>query len=216
MPGLLVSLCDPNEAVGTLTNRERPVISVREILTVGNPLLRVPARRLSRDELLLASTQAMIDDLVETMFDAHGAGLAAPQIGWPVQVAAVCVKDNPRYPYKPNIPLTIFVNPEIRVRTSRTAMINEGCLSLPGWRGEVERFMEIFVKAWDRSGKELNFDVSGLTAATYQHEFDHLQGMLFVDRVTDSTTFMTWKNFERYHRQAFESRARKLVTEFGM
>ena len=91
-------------------------------------------------------------------------------------------------------------------------MINEGCLSLLSWRGEVERFMEISVKAWDRSGKE-RFDVSGLTAATYQHEFDHLQGMLFNE--SDPTTFMTWKTASDIP-PGFESRARKLMAEFGM
>ena len=191
-------------------------MAIRKILTVGDPLLRVPARRLTRTELSSPVTQALIDDLIETMFDANGAGLAAPQIGWPVQVAAVCVQDNPRYPYKPNIPLTVFVNPEIISRTDRTAVINEGCLSLPGWRGEVERQMEITVKAWGRDGSTMCFDVSGLSAATYQHEFDHLHGRLFVDRVTDSTTFMSWVNFERYHRTAFESRARSLVRQYGM
>ena len=191
-------------------------MGVRKILTVGNPLLRVPARRLSKAELLDPNTQRLIDDLIDTMFDAHGAGLAAPQIGWPVQVAAVCVQNNPRYPYKPNIPLTVFVNPQIQYRTEATALINEGCLSLPGWRGEVERSMEITVSAWDRQAQSIELDVNGLTAATYQHEFDHLHGRLFVDRVRSSTSFMSWANFEQYHRTAFEARARKIVARYGM
>ncbi len=190
-------------------------MSVRPILTVGDPLLRMPARRLTMEELQRSSTQSLIDDLVETMIHANGAGLAAPQVGWPVQVAAVCVQDNPRYPYKPNIPLTIFVNPVITARSEDRAWINEGCLSVPGWRGEVSRLMEVSVEALDRHGQKITFDVSGLTAATYQHEFDHLEGRLFLDRVTDSTTFMSWTNFESIHRTRFEKRARHLVNLYG-
>ncbi len=190
-------------------------MSIRPILTVGDPLLRMPARRLTLEELQRPSTQTLIDDLVETMIHANGAGLAAPQVGWPVQVAAVCVQDNPRYPYKPNIPLTIFVNPVIIARSKDRALINEGCLSVPGWRGEVSRLMEISVEALDRHGEIMKFDVSGLTAATYQHEFDHLEGRLFLDRVTDSTTFMSWTNFERIHRTRFEVRARRIVGVYG-
>jgi peptide deformylase len=175
----------------------------------------MPARRLTLEELQRPSTQTLIDDLVETMIHANGAGLAAPQVGWPVQVAAVCVQDNPRYPYKPNIPLTIFVNPVIIARSKDRALINEGCLSVPGWRGEVSRLMEISVEALDRHGEIMKFDVSGLTAATYQHEFDHLEGRLFLDRVTDSTTFMSWTNFERIHRTRFEVRARRIVGVYG-
>ena len=191
-------------------------MTIHNILTIGDPLLRVPARSLTQVELTSSETQRLIDDLVETMKHANGAGLAAPQIGWPVQVAVVCVQDNPRYPYKPNIPLTVFVNPKITPRSRQTAAINEGCLSVPNWRGEVERQMEITVQALDRHGRPLRLEVSGLTAATYQHEFDHLHGRLFVDRVADSTSFMTWANFEAFHRNAFERRARALVSRFGM
>ncbi|MGB0646891.1 MAG: peptide deformylase [Bradymonadia bacterium] len=190
-------------------------MSVREILTIGDPLLRMPARRLRSKELRRKDTQALIDDLVETMHHANGAGLAAPQVGWPVQIAAVHVQDNPRYPYKPNIPLTVFVNPVIHLRGEDTALINEGCLSVPGWRGEVPRYMQITVEALDRDGNPIKFDVNGLSAATYQHEFDHLQGRLFVDRVMDPTSFMTWAQFERVHRRRFEHRARALVERYG-
>ena len=188
---------------------------MRDILTIGDPLLRMPARRLRLEELGRRETQALIDDLVETMHCANGAGLAAPQVGWPVQIAAVHVQDNPRYPYKPNIPLTVFVNPVIHIRSEASAFINEGCLSVPGWRGEVNRYMNITVEAHDRDGHPIKFDVNGLSAATYQHEFDHLQGRLFVDRVSDPTSFMTWAQFERVHRRRFEDRVRRLVDQYG-
>ena len=173
-------------------------MSVRPILTVGDPLLRMPARRLTVEELQRSSTQSLIDDLVETMIHANGAGLAAPQVGWPVQVAAVCVQDNPRYPYKPNIPLTIFVNPVITARSEDRAWINEGCLSVPGWRGEVSRLMEVSVEALDRHGQKITFDVSGLTAATYQHEFDHLNGILYTSRLAHKNAFGYSEEIEKY------------------
>ena len=190
-------------------------MALRTILTVGDPLLRMPARRVRPEVSREPDTQRLIDDLIETMLHANGAGLAAPQVGWPVQIAAVCVRDNPRYPYKPNIPLTVFVNPVITHRTDDKAWINEGCLSVPGWRGEVARFMQVTVDALDRYGAPMKFDVNGLTAATYQHEFDHLEGRLFLDRVEDSTTFMSWANFEAIHRKRFEKRARRIVSRYG-
>jgi peptide deformylase len=88
-------------------------MTIRKIATIGHPVLRKVAAKLTRDELALPETQRFIDDLVETMFDANGAGLAANQIFEPLQICAICVKDNPRYPYKPNYPLTVLVNPEL-------------------------------------------------------------------------------------------------------
>ena len=190
-------------------------MAVRDILTIGNPLLRIPARQLSLDEISHPATQTLIDDLIETMKFANGAGLAAPQVGWPVQVAAICVNDNPRYPYKPNIPLTVLINPKITVLSPFTEYINEGCLSVPKWRGEVPRFMTVRVDALDRLGTPLVVEAKGLTAATFQHEVDHLHGRLFVDRVADGTTFMTWDNFDRFHRDRFEFRAKRIVEKYG-
>jgi peptide deformylase len=190
-------------------------MAIRKIATLGHPVLREVARPISRDTLALSATQRLIDDLVETMFDANGAGLAANQIYEPVQVCAVHVKDNPRYPYKPNIPLTILVNPEITPLTEETFGNYEGCLSVPNLRGEVPRFTHVRVRAWGREGEALDFEAKGLTAGTYQHEVDHLAGKLFVDRVTDTKTLSTWADFERYHMAGFVERAKAIVARFG-
>jgi peptide deformylase len=190
-------------------------VPIRKIATIGHPVLREVARPLTREELASKEMQRLIDDLIETMFDANGAGIAANQIYEPVQICALHVKDNPRYPYKPNIPLTVLVNPEVTPLTEETFGNYEGCLSVPNLRGEVPRFTRARVKAWDRTGKELDYEVKGLTAGTYQHEVDHLRGKLFVDRVTDTTTLSTWADFERYRMAEFVERARALVARFG-
>ena len=190
-------------------------MSLLKIATIGHPVLREVSRTLSRQELGEPATQAFIDDLVETMRDAKGAGLAANQVYRPVQICAIEVSDNPRYPYKPNIPLTILVNPVLEPMGSERFANYEGCLSVPDLRGEVARYVEVRVRAWDRTGRDLDFVVRGLSAGTFQHEVDHLQGKLFVDGVADTRTLTSWKEFERHGQAAFIERARALVARFG-
>jgi peptide deformylase len=190
-------------------------VTVREILTIGHPGLRQRAREVGREELASAEVQGLIDDLVDTMRDAHGAGLAATQVGVPLRVAVVEVRHNPRYPYKPPIPLTVVVNPVVEPIGDELVTINEGCLSVPDLRGEVQRHVTIRLHRWDREGHEHDEVVRGLTAGTYQHELDHLDGRLFVDRVTDTTTLMTWEQFERFHRDAFVARITEFVARVG-
>ncbi len=98
-------------------------MAILKIATIGHPVLREVARPLSPEELASSDTQRFIDDLVETMFDANGAGIAANQVFRPIRVAVICVKDNPRYPYKPNWPLTILVNPAV-TKTTDDAFTN--------------------------------------------------------------------------------------------
>ncbi|MFO7157030.1 MAG: peptide deformylase [Pseudomonadota bacterium] len=190
-------------------------MTLLKIATVGHPVLRTPAREVSREELLSERMQRFIDDLVETMRDANGAGLAANQVFEPVRICAIEVGDNPRYPYKPKIPLTILVNPKIEPLTDETFENYEGCLSVPDLRGVVRRHVEIRVRAWDRYGQEIDQVVRGLSAGTFQHEVDHLDGKLFLDRVEDPRTLCTWANFERYHKAAFVERVQALVARFG-
>jgi len=190
-------------------------MSVREIVTVGHPVLRERAREITPGELASRDVQTLIDDLVDTMRHANGAGLAANQIGVPLRVAVIEVNDNPRYPYKPRIPLTIVVNPVLEPLGTETVAINEGCLSVPNLRGEVDRFVEVRVRFLDREGREHDEIRRGLTAGTFQHECDHLDGRLFLDRVTDPTTFTTWEQFERYHRAAFVERITEFVSRVG-
>jgi peptide deformylase len=178
-------------------------------------VLRQVARAITKEELASAKVQTFIDDLVETMHDANGAGLAANQVHEPIRICAIEVKNNPRYPYKPNFPLTILVNPVVTPTTDETFQNYEGCLSVPNLRGEVRRFAGVHVRAWDRDGKDVELDVLGLTAGTFQHEVDHLDGKVFLDRVEDTATLATWADFERYHMAAFVERAKALVAKYG-
>lgn len=189
-------------------------MSIRKIAQIGHPVLRETAREVTREELATPATQAFIDDLIETMRDADGAGLAAIQIYEPIRICAIEVRDNPRYPYKPKIPLTVLVNPILTPVGDEQFENYEGCLSVPNLRGVVRRFVHLHVKAWDRHGSEIDETVHGLKAGTYQHEVDHLNGKVFLDRA-DPSTFSTWAEFDRHHKAAFVERANALVARVG-
>jgi peptide deformylase len=190
-------------------------VSVRPIVTVGHPVLRERAREVTVEELASAETQQLIDDLIDTMRHANGAGIAANQIGERVRIATIEVSDNPRYPYKPRIPLTVVVNPVIEMLDDELVEINEGCLSVPDLRGSVMRHVNVRVRYLDRDGVAHNEIKRGLTAGTFQHECDHLDGVLFIDRVTNPHTFTTWEQFERFHRAAFVERITEFVARVG-
>lgn len=190
-------------------------MSLLKIAQIGHPVLRQTARTLTEEELASSEIQSFIDNLVETMRDANGAGLAATQVYNPVQICAIEVKDNPRYPYKPNIPLTVMVNPVITILSEETFENFEGCLSVPNLRGRVMRSAEIRVGFLDRDGQPHEREVRGITAGTYQHEVDHLFGKIFVDHVFDSKSLCTWTEFERHHRDTFVKEAEAIVARWG-
>ena len=178
-------------------------MSVREVTTVGDPILRRRASEMLIEELHAPETQRLIDDLIETRRAAGGAGLAATQIGELKRIAVVEVDEHTRYPYKPLVPLAVIVNPVIEPVSDEQLIINEGCLSVPGLRGDVERHARIRVHYLDREGERHEQLVEGLTAGTFQHETDHLDGILFLDRVSDPRSFSTWEQFERHHQEEF-------------
>lgn len=190
-------------------------MALRKIATIGHPVLREVARPVTAAELASPKVQAFIDDLIETMHDANGAGIAATQVYEPIRICVIEIRNNPRYPYKPNFPLTLLVNPTVTPTTDETFMNYEGCLSVPNLRGEVRRFAGVRVSAMNRSGEPLDFEVRGLTAGTFQHEVDHLDGKLFLDRVEDTRTLATWADFERFHMASFVERARAIVAKYG-
>ena len=189
-------------------------MAIRKIAQIGHPVLRQRAREVTREELATPAMQQFIDDLVETMRDADGAGLAAIQVYEPIRICAVEVRNNPRYPYKPQIPLTILVNPVLTPVGEEQFSNYEGCLSVPNLRGMVKRFVHLRVKAWDRHGTPIEEVVHGLKSATYQHEVDHLNGHIFVDRA-DPSTFTTWTEFDRHHKARFVEQVPELVARVG-
>ncbi len=190
-------------------------MSLLKIAQIGHPVLRQRAREVTREDLATPERQRFIDDLIETMRDANGAGLAAIQVHEPARIFVVEVENNPRYPYKPKIPLTVVVNPVIEPLTGETFENYEGCLSVPNLRGVVDRYAEIRLTGWDRHGEPIDRVYRGLTAGTFQHEKDHLDGMIFVDRVKDPRTLCTWAEFDRFHKQAFVDRIVPFIQRMG-
>jgi peptide deformylase len=183
---------------------------IRAIVTVGDPVLRERAREVSPEELRSPEVQALIDDMIETKRAANGAGIAANQVGETLRIAIVEVEEgNPRYPYKPAVPLTVVVNPELEPVGDATVDIVEGCLSVPDLRGAVPRYEAVRVRYLGRDGEPHEEIRRGLTAGTFQHEVDHLDGILFLDRVADPTTFSTWEHTD------FEARGRAIVERLG-
>jgi peptide deformylase len=176
-------------------------LAIRKIAQLGEPVLRRVALAVRPEDLALPRTQALIDDLIETMHDADGAGLAAPQVYESVRIAVIEVKDNPRYPGVGPIPLTVLVNPVLTPAPmedeSDVIEMFEGCLSVTSVRGRVRRPRRVQVSALDRSGAPISFTWEGFNAAVVQHETDHLDGVLFVDRADPkSLTFL--REYERY------------------
>jgi peptide deformylase len=191
-------------------------VARREIVKLADPVLRERAQEVSAEQLASGRVQGLIDDMIETMRAASGAGLAANQVGELLRIAVVEVAGrNERYPYKPPIALTVIVNPVIEPLDDERFEINEGCLSVPDVRGPVLRRVNVLLRYLDRDGIEHEDVRRGLTAGTFQHEVDHLDGVLFLDRVADPATLTTWDEFERDERPAFEARARKLVARVG-
>lgn len=191
-------------------------MSVRPIAEVGHPVLRERAREVATEELRSPEVQGLIDDMIDTVRAASGAGLAANQVHELLRVAVVEVRGgNPRYPYKPPIPLTVMVNPVLEPLGDETVEINEGCLSVPDLRGDVPRLVAVRVRYLDREGVERADVRRGLAAGTFQHEVDHLDGVLFLDRVRDPSTFTTWEQFDRHHRDEFVARAKALEERAG-
>lgn len=185
------------------------------IAKLGDPILRQVAAEIPTSDILSGDVQSFIDDLIQTKREANGAGIAAPQVSKSWRVFVVEVQDNPRYPYKPNYPLTVVINPIVTLLTEERFMNFEGCLSIPDLRGELPRCPEIRVQGLDRNARPLDFQVRGITAGTFQHENDHLDGVLFVDHVVDSRTLCTWDEFQKHYEHEFRDRVATIVGRFG-
>ncbi len=155
---------------------------------MGHPTLRRVARPLQSHELSGEPVRELLADMVDTLHHAGGIGLAAPQVNASVRLAIIEIPGgNSRYGEIPAMPLTIFVNPEIQVLAGELAGYWEGCLSVPGLRGFVERPQHVRVHALDLQGNAFELELKGFLATVFQHEFDHLDGKLYIDRLKDSS-----------------------------
>jgi peptide deformylase len=174
-------------------------MAVREIIRMGHPTLRKRARELSDTEIGSAAVRRLVEDMVDTLHDAGGIGLAAPQIDEPVRLAIIEIPGGPsRYGEIPAMPLTVFVNPHIEVVDPARAGYWEGCLSVPGLRGFVERPQHVHVRARDLANRPIELELKGFLATVFQHEFDHLDGRLYIDRMDDPTRLMFEEEYLKY------------------
>lgn len=176
----------------------RTPMSILKVARLGNPVLRRVAENLSPDQLSSPLLQKLIDDMIETMREYNGVGLAANQIHEALQIAVLEVADNPRYPEKTTVPLSVLINPKIELLSEEMEEDWEGCLSVPDLRGSVPRYKEIRVRALDRGGAKLDFVASGFHARVIQHEWDHLNGKVYLDRMRDLSTLTHLQEFARF------------------
>lgn len=165
---------------------------VRPIVRLGHPALRTPARPIPPALIAEPDFQALIDDMVETMHDARGVGLAAPQIGEDIQLFVYQAAG------PPEIPLHVIINPLITPQGRELVYDWEGCLSIPDLRGLVPRHPAIRIQGLDREGHPLDYSAHGFEARIVQHEYDHLNGVVFLDRMRDLRSLAFFEEWEDY------------------
>jgi peptide deformylase len=188
---------------------------IRQIVQIGNPALRVIANVVEESQIASKEIQGLIDDLIETMRHANGAGLASTQIAVPYRICVIEVNKNPRYPYKPDIPLTVLINPKVTFLTEERINVYEGCLSVPNLRGRVDRCPEVLIEGLDRDGQSLSFVAKGISAGTFQHELDHLDGLVFTDRMNDASSLTTIDEFVENQEEEFKQQVISIVKNYG-
>jgi len=172
---------------------------IMKVARIGNPIVRTEAAPVAAQELRSEAFQRLIDDMIETMREYSGVGLAATQVHVAKRVAVLEVAHtHPRYPDAPLIPLEVLVNPEILEYSEETESDWEGCLSVPDLRGSVPRSLRLKVRALDRDGRERVYTPENFHARIIQHEFDHLNGGVYLDRMTDLKSLSFTDEFQRY------------------
>ncbi|MGE0821105.1 MAG: peptide deformylase [Candidatus Binatia bacterium] len=173
-------------------------MAILKVARLGHPVLRQVAAPVAPQQIAQPQFQQFIDDMIETMHEYDGVGLAAPQVHVSLQVAVLEVTKHPRYPDAPSIPLTVLINPRVTMTTEETLDGWEGCLSIPEMRGIAPRYRELRVEARDRHGQALDFVAKDFHARVIQHEYDHLQGKVYVDRMPSLETLTHLLEWQRY------------------
>ena len=175
-------------------------MAIRKIIRMGHPLLRKEAKKVPISKIKSHEISSLIKDMRETMKSSDGIGLAAPQIGVSLQLAIIEIpEDSHRYPgTKKSEPLIIF-NPKIKILDKKVQGYWEGCLSVPGLRGLVERPRKIRVDFFNENAEEVSMELEGFLSTVFQHEIDHLFGKLYVDRMKDTQKFSYTEEYDKYH-----------------
>jgi peptide deformylase len=168
---------------------------ILQIIQLGDPILRSPAQVIDdiRDERI----QKLIDDLIATVGQANGVGIAAPQVALSYRLFIVASHPNPRYPNAPSITPTPMINPQILAHSTEVVKGWEGCLSIPGIRGYVPRYQTIEVEYTNRDGKLQKQELTDFVARIFQHEYDHLDGIVFLDRLDSMQDIMTEQEYQK-------------------
>ena len=173
-------------------------MAILKVARLGHPVLRQQAEPVAPADIRSAHVQQLIDDMIETMHEYDGAGLAANQVHVPRRIAVIEVGKNPRYPDAPEIPLTVVINPVVTPLTEETEDGWEGCLSVPDMRGVVPRYTGVRLECLDREGKAVDLVAKEFFARVIQHETDHLNGIVYVDRIRDMRTLSHIAEWQRY------------------
>ena len=174
-------------------------MAIRKVARMGHPVLRQKARELTREEILSPEIARLIEDMVETMEEYGGIGLAAPQVHESIQLAIIGFEEeSARYPDMGEQPLSVFINPRITVLDTTEQGFWEGCLSVPELRGLVHRPRKIQVDYLDHQAKPQKIVAEGFLATVFQHELDHLAGVLFIDRLKDTSKLAFLDEYQRY------------------
>lgn len=163
-------------------------MAILKVARLGHPVLRQVAKPVAPAEIRTPEIQRLITDMIETMREYDGAGLAATQVHELKQIAVLEVQANPRYPDAPHIPLLVLVNPVVTPLTDEMEEDWEGCLSVPDMRGRVPRYTAVRLECSDRDGQRVELVAKDFFARVIQHETDHLNGIVYVDRMRDLST----------------------------
>ena len=177
-------------------------MAIRKIIRMGHPSLRTLAGNVPEDFIGSDEMNRLLVDMTDTLRDYGGVGLAAPQIDEPLRMAIIEVPGGPsRYGEIEAIPLTVFFNPVIEIVNPEVAGYWEGCLSVPGLRGFVERPQHVVVRHTNLQGQPAELELKGFLATVVQHEFDHLEGRLYIDHITDTTKLVFEEEWLKFPQQ---------------
>jgi peptide deformylase len=171
---------------------------ILKVARLGHPIIRTATQPVDPAVIKTSQFQRLLEDMVETMREYSGVGLAAPQVHLPLQIAVLEVENHPRYPDIPKVPLSFLINPVVTITDASKVEDWEGCLSIPDMRGLVPRYKQLRVTGLGGDGEPLDFIADDFHARVIQHETDHLKGEVYLDRMSDMKSLghlLEWQHY---------------------